>query len=255
MIVIPLQSGSNGNSYYLESDRTALLIDAGISVNKAQARLAEYGRDFRRLKGLLITHDHGDHSRFLGSYNRKLNLPVYITGPTLQAVQQHHSPGRLERLRLFDSGASLSIEGLQVETLATPHDGVDGVVFVVDNGDQRVGIMTDLGHPFAELKACLPTLDGVVIESNYDENLLDEGLYPVHLKRRIRGAGGHLSNREAANLLKDYTQGRLQWACLCHLSRQNNDPQLALQTHREILGEELPLSIAWRDRVGQLLGF
>jgi phosphoribosyl 1,2-cyclic phosphodiesterase len=255
MIVIPLQSGSNGNSYYVESDRFALLIDAGISVSKAQARLAEHGRDFRRLKGLLITHDHGDHSRFLGSFHRKLNLPVYITEPTLRAVQQHHSPGRLERIRLFESGTSLSIEGLRIETLATPHDGVDGVVFIVDNGTQRVGIMTDLGHPFAELKASLPTLDGIVLESNYDENLLAEGAYPAHLKQRIRGSGGHISNREAANLLKEHNQGRLQWACLCHLSQQNNDPQLALQTHYEILGQELPLSIAWRDRVGQLLGF
>jgi len=255
MIVIPLQSGSNGNSYYVESHQTAVLIDAGISVNKAQQRLAEYNRDFRRLKGLLITHEHGDHTRCLGSFHRKLDLPIYITRPTLLAAQRYRSLGKLNRVRVFASGSTLCIGSLTIQTLATPHDGVDGVVYIVDDGIRRVGIMTDLGHPFAELKNSLPTLDGIVIESNYDEQMLAEGPYPYHLKQRISGSGGHISNREAATLLKENTNGRLQWACLCHLSDKNNDPQLALQTHHEILGTTLPISVAWRDRVGQLLGF
>jgi phosphoribosyl 1,2-cyclic phosphodiesterase len=253
MNVIPLQSGSNGNCYYVESGQTALLFDAGISIRKAQERLTNYGRQLNQVDAIFISHDHGDHTRCLGAFQRKFDLPIYITRQTLLAVQTYQKVGKLQRIRLFTAGSSQVIGNLTVHTIPTPHDGVDGVAFVVEDACHRVGILTDLGHPFAELTEILPTLDGVVIESNYDETMLANGPYPERLKRRIQGKGGHISNHESASLLKEYTNGRLKWACLCHLSQENNCPEVALRTHQSVVRESLPLYIAWRDSVGEML--
>lgn len=253
MNVIPLQSGSNGNCYYVESGDTALLFDAGISVRKAQERLASYGRQLTQVDAIFVSHDHSDHTRCLGSFQRKFDLPVYITRQTLLAVQMYQKIGKLQRVRLFTAGSSQVVGNLTIHTIPTPHDGVDGVAFIVEDAQHRVGILTDLGHPFPELMQVMPTLDGVVIESNYDEDMLVNGPYPERLKRRIQGKSGHISNLEAAVLLKEHTNGRLKWACLCHLSQENNCPDLALKTHQETVRENLPLYVAWRDRVGDLL--
>ncbi len=253
MKIIPLQSGSNGNCYYVESGETALLFDAGISVRTAQTRLAVYQRDLKKVKGIFISHDHSDHTRHLGSFHRKFDLPVYITRPTLLAIEINQKLGSLKRVRLFSSGCSETVGSITVHTIRTPHDGVDGVVFVVEDAEHRVGILTDLGHPFEELRDVMPSLDGVILESNYDEGMLATGRYPEHLKRRISGLGGHISNEEAAQLVKDGNQGRLKWLCLCHLSEQNNCPEVAMRTHQSILGQEMPIFVAWRDRVSEVL--
>ena len=253
MKFISLQSGSNGNCFYVESGDIALLFDAGISGKQAAERLAQHGRDIRHVNALFISHDHRDHTSCLGVFNRKFNLPVYITQKTLNAVQRYQNVGRLEKIRLFTAGSSQTFGEVTVHTIPTPHDGVDGVAFVVEDARHRVGILTDLGHAFEGLKAVLQSLDAVVIESNYDEQMLATGSYPEPLKRRIRGAGGHLSNLDAAMLLKEHAERRLRWACLCHLSNDNNRPELAVQTHQEILENRIPIHVAWRDRVGDLL--
>lgn len=253
MKIISLQSGSNGNCFYVEAGDVSLLFDAGISGKQAEDRLAEHGRDIRNVNALFISHDHSDHTRCLGVFQRKFNLPVYITRPTLLAVQMYQKIGRLERVRIFTAGSSQSFGSVTVHTIPTPHDSVDGVMFVIEDAEHRVGILTDLGSPFPELRALLPTLDAVVIESNYDEAMLASGPYPEHLKRRISGDGGHLSNLEAAQLLQQHASQRLQWACLCHLSHENNCPNLAIETHREILGDSVPIHVAWRDRVSDIM--
>ena len=134
---------------------------------------------------------------------------------------------------------------MAIETIPTPHDGVDGVAVVIDDGRKRLGVLTDLGHVFADLPAVLGSLDAVLLESNYDPRMLAEGDYPPFLRKRIAGPGGHLSNVEAAELLAR-VNGRLAWACLAHLSQENNRPELALRTHRKILGRPLPLYVASR---------
>lgn len=253
MKVIPLQSGSNGNCYYIESGGSAVLFDAGISMLKAQRRLAEHGRHLRNVKALFISHDHSDHTRCMGVYQRQLDIPLYITRPTLLAVQMYQKVGKLQRVRFFAAGSSVSVSNFTIHTIPTPHDSADGVAFVVEDGQHRVGILTDLGHPFQDLQQILPTLDGLVIESNYDEGMLARGPYPESLKRRIRGQQGHISNLEAAQLINDHAHERLKWACLCHLSDENNHPQVALETHQSVLGDRIPIHIAWRDKVGDML--
>ena len=145
-----------------------------------------------------------------------------MTEKTLSAVRRRTRQGTLSDIRHFFSGDSISLAHLTVETLPTPHDGVDGVGFVIDDGERRLGILTDLGHVFDGLSDLLQTLDAVVIESNYDPKMLEQGWYPERLKQRIRGPGGHLSNQESAELLSGLGAGRLQWACLAHLSEKNN---------------------------------
>lgn len=147
---------------------------------------------------------------------------------------------------------NLLFRNLSVETIQTPHDAVDGVAFVVDDGSKRLGILTDLGHPFDRLVTVMKTLDAVIIESNYDPEMLTNGPYLDSLKQRIRGNGGHLSNIESAELLRGVST-RLKWACLAHLSGENNDPRLAVDTHREVLGKQLSLIVASRHDATDML--
>ncbi len=252
MKVVSLQSGSNGNCFFVESGAVRLLFDAGISGKQAEERLARHGRDIRSVDGLFISHDHSDHTRSVGVFQRKFGMPVYITRPTLTAVQRYQKIGKLERVRIFTAGSSQSFGDVTVHSVPTPHDSVDGVAFVVEDKQHRVGILTDLGHAFDGLREVLRSLDAVVIESNYDTEMLQTGPYPEHLKRRISGAGGHLSNEDAAMLLQQTRSERLKWACLCHLSEENNEPERARATHQRILGEDFPLHIASRYDVSEI---
>jgi len=244
MRVIALQSGSNGNCIFVEAGGVRLLIDAGISGVTAQQRLAAHGVDIRTVQALLISHDHGDHVRSMGTLHRQFKLPVYISEPTLAAANRWNRLGKLKDVRHFAAGATLRIRDVTIETISTPHDAVDGVCFVVDDGETRLGILTDLGHVFAGLADVIESLDAVIVESNYDPQMLAKSTYPAALKERIRGPGGHLSNGEAAELLAASGR-RLRWACLAHLSQQNNTPELARATHAERLSG-LPIHVASR---------
>ena len=252
MIIISLQSGSNGNCIYVEAEDQKLLFDAGISGVKAERRLARHGRDIREVNALIISHEHGDHVRSAGIFNRKYGIPVYMTRKTLDATARHLDLGPMKDMRHFISGEKLAFGPVVVETVPTPHDGADGVAFVVANQGRRLGVLTDLGHVFDGLTEVIATLDAVLIESNYDPRMLKEGPYPPMLKKRIMGPGGHLSNEETATLLKK-AGTKLSWACLAHLSEQNNAPPIALETYREIIGDAFPLVVASRYGVGSVL--
>lgn len=246
MEVISLQSGSNGNCVYVHAGGVRMLIDAGISGSQVEQRLTLHDVDVHAVDALLISHDHADHTRCMGIYQRKFGVPIYVSKPTYTVARRRNRLGMVDDLRFFESGAVLSFDSISVETIRTPHDGVDGVAFVIDDGQRRLGVMTDLGHVFPGLDTTINSLDAVVLESNYDPDMLDRGPYTESLKRRIRGPGGHLSNLEAASLLNRAAEGRLRWACLAHLSEHNNCPQVALDTHRRIVGERLNLHVADR---------
>jgi phosphoribosyl 1,2-cyclic phosphodiesterase len=253
MQIISLQSGSNGNCIYVETGQVRLLFDAGISGVQVRKRLAESGRDVDDMNAVVISHDHVDHSRAMGIYQRKFGLPVYVTAKTFHATAERCNLGEMEDVRHYRAGETLQFGKVSVETICTPHDGVDGVAFVVDDGKHRLGILTDLGHVFSDLNAVIASLDAVLLESNYDPELLENGSYPESLKRRIRGRGGHLSNFEAAELLLGAISKRAKWACLAHLSHDNNSPELALETHRKILGKRLPLFVATRYQASNVM--
>lgn len=252
MKVISLQSGSNGNCIYVEAAGVRLLFDAGVSGILAEARLAQYGRVGQGADALLISHDHSDHVRNMGIYHRKFGVPVFVTRETFRAATRYRQ-GEIRDPSFFCSGETLRFGHVAVETIPTPHDGVDGVVFVVDDGHRRVGILTDLGHVFSDLEAVVESLDAVLLESNYDPDMLASSSYPDWLKERITGPGGHISNIEAAELLERAAAPRLAWACLAHLSHENNSPDVALATHRRVLGRRLPLAVATRYEASGIL--
>ncbi len=254
MIAISLQSGSSGNCIYVETRGVRLLFDAGISGIQAAERLAVHGRDIRTVDAVVISHDHGDHIRHAGVLHRKYGLPIYVTPATLAAGASRCTLGTLKDVRHFRSSGRLTFGDVVVEAIPTPHDGADGSAFIVEAGTKRLGIMTDLGHVFKDLVSLVSSLDAVFLESNYDPEMLAIGPYPAYLKQRIRGPRGHLSNPEAAELLRRAAEAkRLKWACLSHLSEQNNHPEVALKTHRAVVSERITLYTADRYAVSDIL--
>lgn len=244
MIAISLQSGSNGNCIYVETGGMRLLFDAGISGVTAEQRLAAHGRNIKDVDAVIISHDHSDHAKFAGVYNRKYGIPLHITPKTLEAADSRCRLGSLRKVKLFKAGETITFGPVSVRTVSTPHDGKDGVIFIIESRGKFLGIMTDLGHVFDRLKSEVASLDAVFMESNYDPEMLASGPYPAFLKKRIVGRGGHISNIESAELLG--CGKRLRWACLSHLSEQNNDPGVALRTHHGVLGGRLKLYAASR---------
>lgn len=234
MDVISLQSGSSGNCIFVRSGGTSLLFDAGISARQAETRLGQFGHSIRECQGIVLSHEHTDHICGVGPMHRKFGLPVYANRPTLAATLAKGATGRIDRWHHFTSGRPFQIGPLSIEPLSTPHDASDSVCFVIEETTtgKRFGLFTDLGHVFDELREVIGTLDAVLIESNYDDDMLWDGPYPYRLKERIAGSAGHISNREAAALLDGCDASRLQWACLGHLSGENNSPEVAMATHR-----------------------
>ncbi|MBN1435857.1 MAG: MBL fold metallo-hydrolase [Sedimentisphaerales bacterium] len=252
-----LQSGSNGNSIYVETSDARLLFDAGISGKRAEERLAENGRAIRDVDALIISHSHSDHVSGAGVFHRKFSLPVYICGEAWQEVGPRMGKVREQELCFFDRGDTLRFGETIVETVPTAHDGMGGVAFVISHGNgKRLGIFTDLGHRFAGIEDWLRELDAVYIESNYDPEMLNNGPYPYWLKQRIKGDGGHLSNREAVELVRD-CGGRLKLVVLSHLSEHNNCPNLVRTTAVEVLGqtESLAIKVASRVAVSEMFEF
>lgn len=241
---IALQSGSNGNCIYVDTGGVRLLFDAGIGGRTARARLAAFGRDIRLADAVLVSHDHSDHVRSAGVFNRMFGLSLYMTPET-----RRHAAARMGStgpVNTFAPGETLTFDGVTVETMPTPHDGADGVAFVVETEGRRLGVLTDLGYVFPELRELVGSLDGLFLESNYDADMLELGSYPAFLKDRIRGRGGHISNLQAAHLLKTHAGPRLRWACLAHLSENNNSPDIARETWRRVVGDRFPLHLASR---------
>lgn len=250
MITFSLQSGSNGNSIYVEAGGVRLLFDAGISGRKAAQRMAEHGRDIRSVDALIISHDHGDHVCCAGIFHRLFGLPLFMTPGTHRAAR--FVLGKVGAVRRFSAGETLEFGAVRVHSLRTPHDAAESVAFIIEHDGRRLGIFSDLGHPFFGLCGAIESVDAAYIESNYDPQMLAEGDYPEDVKARIRGDRGHLSNPQAAGLLAGYGR-KLKWAALAHLSEHNNHPQVALDTHRRVLGGDYPLTIARRDGVSELL--
>ncbi len=244
MLTFSLQSGSNGNCYYVEAGGVSVLVDAGISGRQAQLRLKAYQRDIRRVKALLISHEHNDHVRCAGVFQRKFGLPLLVTRRTLEAV--NCDLGRLGHVEYFQPGDVLDLGPLKIHTVPTAHDAVEGCAFVFEANGKRLGLFTDLGHPFPTLKDWLADVDGAYLESNFDPELLEVSGYPDWLKERIRGPRGHLSNWESAELVAALAGTRLRWVALAHLSQENNHPELAVETHREVYGDQVSLFVAGR---------
>ena len=233
----PLASGSSGNAVYAECAEGAVLVDAGVSMRRIVEGLSRIGASIERVRAAVVTHDHVDHCRGAGVLARRHGIPLFMTRGTFErrAKDLHRTPPPT----LFAGGDVLAVAGIRIETIPTPHDGVEPVAVILERHGARAGVLTDLGHPFDGLAALLADLDAVLLESNYAPESLRRGPYPPHLQARIRNAGGHLSNGEAAALVRDHAGERLGVLLLAHLSENNNTPECALATLRDIAGPRL----------------
>lgn len=225
-------SGSSGNCYYLGSRTTGILIDAGISARTIRSNLMQMGLDFRNIMGVLITHDHADHIRAVGTIGERFHVPIYATAKVHEGID--HNYGLLEKLRTsrkyYELGVPFEICGMQVNTFPISHDSTACVSYVIDYQNIRFMLATDVGCVDETLERYVETADHLVIEANHDEQLLLNGPYPSYLKARILSDTGHMSNLTCAHLLADHHSQKLKNVFLCHLSKENNDPEVAYQT-------------------------
>jgi phosphoribosyl 1,2-cyclic phosphodiesterase len=222
-----LGSGSRGNSILVESGETRLLIDAGFSGRDLERRLAAVEVEPASLTSLLITHDHGDHTRGMGVFARRWKLPLYLTERTAAACAALLDGS--ESVRPYSSTQPVTIGALQVSPFLTVHDAVDPVAVTVTElwSEEKLGIATDLGRATTSVRAALRGCHFLVLEANHDEVMLRECHYPWSVKSRIGGSHGHLSNRAAAELAEELFHGGLCAVVLAHLSDAANDPRVA----------------------------
>jgi len=231
VFICSLNSGSNGNCYYVGNQTEAILVDAGISCRETERRMARAGLSMAKVKAIFVSHEHSDHIRGIPVLAKKYNLPVYITPGTLQNCGSLGlSP---DWVRLLEAFAPITIGRLIITAFPKIHDAFDPHSFIIACGETRIGVFTDLGRACDQLIAHFKQCHAVFLEANYDEQMLEQGRYPWHLKNRIRGGHGHLSNREALQLFIDHRPPHLTHLLLSHLSQDNNDPQLVYQLFKQ----------------------
>ncbi len=244
-----LYSGSSGNSFFVQSDTTNLIIDAGVSLKKIDTALEKININGENINAILVTHDHIDHTKSIASLSKKYNIPVYANKKTWSAIPNIATkiPDNLKKI--FNISETFSIGDIKILPFHTPHDAADPCGFNLYNSNKKISIATDIGYISEELLNYLKDSSGILLESNYDPEILKYSSYPYVLKQRILSNTGHLSNLSAAKtLVKLYNSG-LEKALLVHLSKENNFPELVYQTIKnETLNcKNLSFDIAPRD--------
>lgn len=223
LFIASLNSGSNGNCYYLGNEEEAILVDAGISCRETEKRMKRLGLQMEKVKAIFISHEHADHIAGISVLSRKYNLPVYITLPTLEN-------GKLQidtrSVYSFLPHQPVTIGSLAITGFPKFHDACDPYSFVVSCKEVTVGVFTDIGVTCNEVIRYFRLCHAVFLESNYDEDMLENGGYPYHLKKRIKGGMGHLSNTQALELFTKHRPPFLNHLVLSHLSRNNNRPEI-----------------------------
>lgn len=223
LFITSLNSGSNGNCYYVGNEYEAVLVDAGISCRETERRMKRVGLTMQKVKAIFVSHEHSDHIRGISVMARKYQLPVYITPCTLQhggLVLEDHL------IRTFIKFEPVVIGGLSVTAFPKLHDASEPHSFMISGNQVNIGVFTDIGTPCDQLIHYFKQCHAAFLESNYDEKLLDEGRYPYFLKNRIRGGKGHLSNRQALEVFITHKPSYMSHLLLSHLSKDNNCPKL-----------------------------
>jgi len=243
LFIASLNSGSNGNCYYIGNNEDAVLIDAGISCREVERRLNRLELSISKVRALFITHEHSDHIKGVEVLSRKYQLPVYITTPTLL-----YGKLKIEQqlISTFKAYEAVNINALSIIPFPKFHDAADPHSFIVESNGIKIGILTDIGinckHVIDNFKQC----HAAFLESNYDERMLEEGGYPYHLKRRIKGGRGHLSNDQALELFLKHKPKFMSHVFLSHLSKNNNCPKLVHELFSKHAGNTTVM-VASRD--------
>ena len=243
-----LASGSKGNCTYIRGERGALLIAAGLSAKETLRRLSEAGEDPSLVEAILVTHEHIDHIRGVDVLARRLGVPVYATGGTLDAFTAKCG-GTTAEIRRCRCGETFSVGDFAIEPFAASHDAREPCGFSVAEGDLRIGCCTDTGTVTTSIFDTLASCDAVLLESNHCPDMLENGPYPAYLKSRIRSKRGHLSNPDAARCLQMLAD-RIHMAMLAHVSEINNTPEKVLLSALEGLGfysDQVGVTVAPQD--------
>ena len=251
-----LASGSSGNSVYFEAADSAIIVDAGVSGRVVEQSIARVGGDKSKIKAVFLTHSHSDHIKSAGVIARKFGVPIYTTRATYEYCASRL--GKNIEYKIIKTSESVEVGGFTVNAIPTPHDAADSVALIFERDALRCGVFTDLGHVFYKLEKEISNLDAVILESNYDPNMLENGSYPYYLKQRISSKAGHISNEEAACLLLNSQGERLKTVMLAHLSNENNTPEAALKCHIDVLansGKNIKLMVAPRSEPSEVISF
>ena len=263
MRFVSIASGSSGNCIYVGTEQANLLGDAGISNKRIEQGLNEIGVKGSELTGIVITHEHSDHVRGLGVLARKHGVPIYGTAETLEEIKGMSSLGKMpaELFHPILPEVEFSIGDMTILPFSIDHDAANPVAYRISQGRKQVAVATDMGHFDQHIIDHLQGLDALLLESNHDLRMLETGPYPYYLKRRIMGDHGHLSNETAGRLLNFILHDRLKTVLLGHLSKENNYPELALESVRcEITQGDTPykgtdfcIEVAKRDAMSEII--
>jgi len=242
-----LASGSSGNCFYVKKGDSAVLIDAGISAKQICERLAKVKQSVECIKGIFITHEHTDHTRGVDVFANKFNIPVYVNKKTAESCFLC----RDERLiNIMKNNESIKINGLRIDAFSKSHDAADPISYSIETKNKKLGVMTDIGFACKNVIDHLGSCDSVILESNHDIKMLENGPYPRFLKERVKSNLGHLSNYDSALLVLEHGNKNLKNIVLSHLSINNNIPELALKTFNYIVKgrKDLRLKIEVSER-------
>ena len=253
---ISFGSGSSGNSYFLYTDTDGLMIDAGVGVRTLKKHFRDYGLSLAQVHALFITHDHADHIKCVGSLSHDLHLPVYATELVHKGIDRNFCVTRkvdpADR-HIIEPGQAVRVGDFLVTPFPVPHDSSDNVGYMIEAGGVSFCIITDAGRVTDEMGQRIREADYLVIEANHDREMLLAGPYPEHLKVRITSGTGHLNNTVCAEAIANNMTERLHHVWLCHLSEENNHPELArktveavLRSYGIIVGKDLQLDVLKR---------
>jgi phosphoribosyl 1,2-cyclic phosphodiesterase len=233
LYITSLNSGSNGNCYYIGNDTEAILVDAGISCREIEKRMKRLGLNMQKVKAVFVSHEHSDHIKGIPTLAKKFQLPIYITSATL-----FHSGLDFDKQLAvsFRADEPVNIGNLSITAFPKYHDASDPYSFIITYNEIRVGVFTDIGEPCKHLIRHFKKCNAAFLEANYDEEMLAAGSYPYHLKRRITGGKGHLSNKQALELFKAHRSACMSHLILSHLSQNNNCPHLVKRLFDEHAG-------------------
>ena len=250
----PLFSGSSGNAIYVGCDDAHLLVDAGMSGSRVIAEMDRMGIDPKSLNGILVTHEHADHIKGIGILSRKFDLPIYATEGTWQGMYGKIGAVSEKNRIIIEPDRDFFVGSIDVTPFPTPHDANESVGYTFEVDGAKVAIATDLGCIKESWMKHVLGSDAILLESNYDADMLNAGPYPYELKKRIRSRKGHLSNDDAGAVAVELVRNGTRQIILSHLSKENNFPELAMRSCElclQIAGltphEDVQLYVARRD--------
>ena len=256
-----LYSGSSGNCLFVETDNTKILIDAGVSQRKIIDALASFNVDISEIDAILVTHEHSDHVKNLGNISQKYDIPVYINAKTLNSIPEHKSKIADHNKNIFKSNKAFSLNDLDIYPFSIPHDAADPCGFNIIYNGKKITVATDIGHIENKMISNLKDSDFILLEANYDPDILKYSRYPFPLKQRILSPVGHLSNSTAGKTLAQVIgkSSNCKRVMLGHLSKENNFPELALKTVYDELSKEniskndVQITVASRDYPSKMI--